>query len=110
MTVLGLHCFVQSFLVVARGTPLLQCWAPCCRGLSCCGAQALGAGASAAAARGSALRSAAPGCLGLCGCGTGLSYVAACELFPDQEPLSPALAGRFLATVYQGCPDYPFLI
>ena len=95
-----------GFLQLRRAGATLHCgaWASHCGGFSCCRAQALGARASVVAA------------CGLSSCGTRAleRRLSSCgpwpQLFrgmwdlpgPGLEPVSPALAGRFLATVPPG--------
>ena len=86
----------------------LRCgaWASHCRGLSCCGAWAPGVWASVVAARG--LSSCGSQALKgrLSSCGTRAQPL--CGMWdlpgPGLEPMSPALAGRFLTTAPPGKP------
>ena len=106
LSVLGLCCCARAFsscgeqgllLVAVRG--LLTAGASLC-----CGAQALGARASVVVTRGlSSCGSPALECK-LSSCGTRASLL--CGMWdlpgPGLEPVSPALAGRFLTTVPPG--------
>ena len=86
---LGLYCFVKAFSSCGA-------WVPHCGGFSCCGAQALGTWVSVAAACG--LQSA-----GSAVAAHGLSFPSTWDLpGPGTEPVSPALAGRFLSTAPPG--------
>ena len=98
MATLGLCCFVRAFLQLQRAGAPLPCsgWASHCSGFSCCRAQALGGWAS-----------------------VGFTWAQQVQLIgsrawallprgmwnlprPGIEPMSPALAGRFLST---GAPE-----
>ena len=100
LAVLGLHCCTRAFSSCSEWG-LLSSWgaqASHCRGF-CCGAQLLGTWA---------LVVVAPGLwrAGSAVVAHGLSFSAARGIFPDWgiEPMSPALAGRFLTT---GPPEKP---
>ena len=80
-------------------------WAPRCGGFSCCGALALGVPASVVAARGlSSCSMRALGHAGFSSCGVRAWLL--CGMWdlpgPGIEPMSPALADRFLTTVPPG--------
>ena len=103
--VLSLHCCEQAFSSCCEpGLLLLR--ASHCSGFSCCGAWALGARTSVVAARGLSscglralqhrLSSCGPRALLLCGMWDLPG--------PELEPVSPALAGRFLTTAPPGKP------
>ena len=92
-------------LVAASGSfSSFQCEASHCGGFSCCGAQALGAWASAVVA--CRLSSCGSWALGrrLSRCGTRAQLLRGMWDLPGPglEPVSPALAGRFLTTVPPG--------
>ena len=87
----ALHCFCGE----QEATLLLWCSGFSWRGV-CHGAQALGARTSVAAWE-------------LSSCGTGLTCSEACGIFPAWEPMSPALADRFLPTAPPGKPQATFL-
>ena len=75
-----------------------------CGGFSCCGAWALGARASVVVARG--LSSCGSRALErrLSSCGARASSLRGMWDLPGLEPMSPALAGRFLTTAPPGKP------
>ena len=97
-----------------RAGATLHCgvWASHCGGFSCCGAHALGARASVVVAH------------GLNSCGSraverrlsscGARALLLCGMWdlprPGIEPVSPALAGRFLTTAPSGNPPHCLLI
>ena len=95
-------------LVVASAGATLHCgaWASHCGGFSCCGAWALGARASVVVACG--LSSCGSGALErrLSSCGTRAQLLRGMWDLPRPglEPVSPALAGRFLTTAPPGKP------
>ena len=85
-----------SLFAVSRGYSSLRCTrASHCGSFSCCGAQALVTCASVVAAR------------GLSSCGTRAQLLHGMWDLPGPglEPVSPALAGRFLTTVPPGKPS-----
>ena len=89
----------QGFLQLQREWAALPCsvWASHCGGFSCCGARALDARASVVAARGLS----SCGSRELSSCGTRAELLSSMWDLPRPglEPVSPALAGRFLTTV-----------
>ena len=108
-----------GFLQLQRAGAVLHCGvrASHCGGFSCCGAQALGTRTSVVVARGlSSCSAQALGCVGLGSCGSRAlehrlsSWGAQAQLLhsmwdlpgPGREPVSPALAGGFLATAPPG--------
>ena len=104
-------CFGSSllrvgFLQLQRAGATLRCgaWASHCGGFFCCGAWALGAGASVVVARGlsSCGSRALERRLSSCGAWAQLLCVMWDLPGPGLEPVSPALAGRFLTTVPPG--------
>ena len=87
---MGLRCCARAFSSCGEwGYSSLQCG-----GFSCCGARALGARASVVAA------------CGLSSCGARASLLRRMGDLPEPglEPVSPALAGRFLTTAPPGTP------
>ena len=92
-----------GFLKLRRAGATLRCgaWASHCGGFSCCGAQALGARASVVVARRLRAR-ALERRLNSC---DAQAYLL-CSMWdlpgPGIEPMSPALAGRFLTTAPPG--------
>ena len=103
-----------GFLQLQRAGATLCCnaWASHCSGFSCCGARALGARASVVAARGlsSCGSRALEHMLSSCGARAQLLRGMWDLPRPGLEPMSPALAGRFLTTVPPGKPQNYFLI
>ena len=121
LAALGLHCCV-GFLQLQREGATLHCGvrASHCGGFSCCAARALGAWASVIVARGlsSCGSRALERRLSSCGsqalerrlssCGTWAQLLRGMWDLPGPglEPVSPALAGRFLTTASPG-KSYP---
>ena len=109
LAALGLHCCTRAFLWLRRAEATLCCGARAshCGSSSCFGAQALGTQASVAAAHrlsscGLQLQSA-----GSVVVVHGLQLLRGMQDLPGPglEPVSPALAGRFLTTVPPGKPN-----
>ena len=109
LAALGLCCCGQAFPGCGEWGPLCcGAWASHCGGLSRCGARALGMRASVAVARGpSSCGSRAPECrLSSCGARAQLLCGMRDPPRPGLEPVSPALAGRFLTTAPPRKPHY----
>ena len=96
LAVLGLCCCTQAFSSCGEPGATLCCGALTshCGGFACCGARALGAWASVVVAH------------GLSSCGTWAQLLRGMWDIPRPgfEPVSPALAGRFLTSVPPGKP------
>ena len=108
MAVLGLRFCARAFSSWRRAGATLRCGARAshCGGFSRCRARALGARASVAAAHELSSRGSRALECRLCS-----SYSAASGIFPEPgiEPVSPALAGRFLTTAPPGkSPNHVF--
>ena len=98
----GSSLLCAGFLQLRRTGATLRCsaWASHCSGFSCCGAWALGAQASVVVARGlsSCGSQALEHSLSSCGARVQLLHGIWDLPGPGLEPVSPALAGRFLTT------------
>ena len=104
---------VRCFLQLRRAAATHRCGAQTshCGGFSCCGAQALGAWASVAAAHklSSCGSRALEHRLSSCGARPQLLHGMWDLPRPGLEPVSPALAGRFLTTAPPGKPYRVFV-
>ena len=103
----GSSLLCAGFLQLRRAGATLRCGAraSCCRGFSCCGTWALGAQASVVVAHGLQARR-----LSSCGARAQLLHGMWDLPGPGLEPVSPALAGRFLTTAPPGKPQGVFLM
>ena len=108
LAVLGLRCCTQAFLWLQRAGATLCCGAQAshCSGFSCCRTWALGMWASVVVARGlsSCDLWALERRLSNCGAQAELLHSMWDLPGPGLEPVSPALAGRFLTTAPPGKP------